>query len=123
MNNVKTRNRRWHSRFHSFGYAFEGMRHALLHEANMRIHLLAAIVIIIAGFIRHISKWQWAAILICIAFVWVAELFNTCIERLCDMYGGNAYNTTIKIIKDVAAAAVLVASLASAIVGIIIFIS
>lgn len=86
----------------------------------MQIHLAIAIIVIIAGFVRHISGMQWIAITIAIGAVLACEAFNTAIEMLCDLYS-KEYNQSIKIIKDIAAAAVLIASIASVVIGIIVF--
>lgn len=109
------------ARIKSFGFAIKGMKQLLVNEHNTRIHLTATIIVIIAGFVKHLSKMQWIAILFAIALVWVAEILNTCIEMLCNLYCKNEYNETVKTIKDFAAAAVLIASIASLIIGIIIF--
>jgi diacylglycerol kinase (ATP) len=113
----------WRSRVNSFGYAFEGIKHVLVKEPNTLIHALATVVVIAAGFIKGLAPYQWIAICLCVAFVWITEIINTCIELLCDLYCEKKFHPTIKIIKDIAAAAVLIAALVSVIVGIIVFTS
>jgi diacylglycerol kinase len=108
------------SRLNSFGYAFKGLLFLIRQEPNMLIHLLVAIVVVITGILKHLGKGQWIAIAFAIGIVWICEAFNTAVELLCDLYS-KEYNNTIKMIKDISAAAVLVSSLTAAAVGIIIF--
>lgn len=111
------------SRLKSFNYALQGLSYLIHKEPNMLIHFAMATVVIASGFIKQLSGLQWVAIIFAIALVIVAEIFNTCIEKLCDVYCGNKYESTVKIIKDISAAAVLIAALASILTGIIVFTS
>jgi diacylglycerol kinase (ATP) len=113
----------WRSRLKSFGYAFEGLRYLVLREPNTRLHAFATFFVVSAGYIKGLSPVQWIAICICIAVVLVSEIFNTCIESICDLVCGNEYNANVKIIKDIAAAAVLIAAAASVVVALIVFFS
>lgn len=79
----------------------------------MRIHLAATIVVIIAGCIRHLDAKEWIAICIAIGLVWITEALNTAVEMMCDLFGRNMYHPAIKVIKDISAAAVLIAALVS----------
>lgn len=105
----------------SFGYAMAGIRNALV-ERNMRIHLLAAVLVFAAGFLLDIDRQEWCLVVLCIGAVISAEMFNTAIERLCDHVCNCAYDKTIGIVKDIAAGAVLITALVAAIVGLVIFI-
>jgi len=109
------------SRLLSFKYAIEGLRFLVRKEPNMLIHFIAAVIVLPAGFIKQLSGQQWIAIYGSIALVWLAEIFNTCIESLCDLCCGGQYHPKVKIIKDIAAAAVLIAAFASVVTGIIVF--
>ncbi len=106
-------------RFASFRYAWKGLRHALLHEHNFRIHLLAAVLVVIAGFYFQITKMEWIALIFAIGFVLVTELLNTAIELFADFISPNE-NEMIGRIKDIAAGAVLIAVLAAVAAGTII---
>ena len=110
----------WYSRLRSFGYAFEGLRYLFIHEGNAKLHLIAAMLVIIAGFIFNISTVEWIAILICIGMVISAEGMNTALEKICDKVSPEV-NPLIKIAKDVAAGAVLILALISVVIGILIF--
>lgn len=87
----------------------------------MRIHALATIVVVAAGFIKGLAAWQWLAICGCIGGVWIAELFNTAIERLSDVVCEGQYHPVIKLVKDISAAAVLCAALTNIVIGAIVF--
>lgn len=109
------------ARLRSFKYAFEGFSTFLYREHNAAIHFVMTIIAISAGMYFHISSSEAIAITIAIAAVWSAELFNTAIEKLCDMVSKEIH-PSIKFIKDVSAAAVLVVALAALITGAIVFI-
>jgi diacylglycerol kinase (ATP) len=104
----------------SFKYAFAGIRNLLVYEHNSRIHLLVAILASILGIVLHISPWQWAVLAIAIFGVFIAEIFNSAIEKLADVVSPG-YHEEIKKVKDYCAAAVLLASILAVIAGIIIF--
>ena len=110
------------SRAKSFSYAVNGIFLLLKQEPNAKLHAFATVAVIIAGFIRHIGPWQWAALSFAIGIVWITEALNTCIEKLCDFCCDNKFHPSIKIIKDISAAAVLIAALVSISIGIIVFI-
>lgn len=105
----------------SFKYAFHGIIYAIRTQQNLRIHLISATMVIIAGFIFDLHRIEWLILILCIGFVICAELFNTAIESLADEVEPD-YNPRIKIVKDLAAAAVFVSAIVSAIIGLIIFI-
>ena len=108
-------------RIKSFHYAFSGLKTVLINEHNFRIHLLAAIFAVAAGIFFNISPMEWISITIIIVLVLSLEIINSAIEKLAD-FVSPAKNIKIKAVKDMAAAAVLVAALASLIIAAIIFI-
>ncbi|MCX5774480.1 MAG: diacylglycerol kinase family protein [Fusobacteria bacterium] len=110
-----------HSRIQSFKYAFEGLLTIIKEEANFRVHICLAIIVIIAGIIFKIPRTDWLAVAICIISVLIAEIFNTCIENVLDMLT-TEYNPRVKKVKDMAAAAVLLVTVLSVAVGLLIFI-
>ncbi len=109
------------NRFKSFTYAWSGIKELLKSEHNSWVHLFLTITAVILGFIVNIAIGEWIALIICMAMVWAAEIFNTCIEKFLDFISTENH-PQIKLIKDMAAGAVLIASLAALIVGAIIFI-
>ncbi len=116
----KNKNMSYKSRYYSFVYAISGLK-LLLAEPNVKIHFLATVVVIIAGYLKHLSSNQWIAISLAISIVWITEALNTCTEKLCDFACDNQIHPSIKIIKDIAAGAVLIAALTSCAIAVIIF--
>jgi diacylglycerol kinase (ATP) len=104
----------------SFRFAFWGLKWLISSENNARFHLLATIVVLLAGFYFKLSLSEWAIILTQIGLVWAAEAFNTAIEKLCDHVSPQR-NETIGKIKDLASAGVLIVSVVAAVVGLIVF--
>ena len=76
---------------------------------------------LLAGWCFDISKMEWVAVVICIGCVFAMELVNTAIERLVDLVSPK-FNAKAGLVKDIAAAAVLIASMMSLAVGLIIFV-
>ena len=109
------------ARLKSFRYAWKGITAFIIHEHNATLHLMGTIAVIILATILHVSKTEWLALVFAMGFVWVAEMFNTCVERVMDFISIKPHED-IKYIKDLAAAAVLVAAITAAIVGCIVFI-
>jgi len=108
------------SRLRSFKYAFSGLRTLLLHEHNSRIHLTAALLAVLMGILLHISPLEWTVLVGIIALVIITEILNSALEALAD-HVSPQFSPVIKMVKDYGAAAVLIASIASGIIGFIIF--
>ena len=104
----------------SFKYAIEGFISSFKTERNMKIHILAMIIVILLGIYFKISLGEWCIIAITIAVVLAGELFNTAIETIVDMVSPEK-NPKAKLAKDISAAAVLALAIGAAVVGIIIF--
>ena len=104
----------------SFNHAIDGIIDAVRTQRNMRIHILAALAVLIACFFFDISKIEFLALAITITMVIAAELFNTAIEAVVDL-NTNYYHPLSKIAKNTAAGAVLVTAINALIVGYIIF--
>lgn len=103
----------------SFGHAFSGMWQAWRHERNLRIHVVVALAVCgLAGWLR-IPPRDGAILVLTIALVISAELFNTSLEAIVDLVSPERHELA-KTAKDVAAAAVLVLAIAAVIVGLLI---
>ncbi len=102
----------------SFVYAGRGLRSLVRTEHNAWLHLAATGLVIAAGFALMISVDDWRWLTLAIALVWIAEAFNTAIEELCDRIT-DAFDPAIGRVKDLAAGAVLLASIGAAIIGIL----
>lgn len=107
--------------YKSFGYAFEGIFAGIRKERNMKIHCIAMVLVIIAGFVLDISAVEWCICLILFGLVMALELVNTAVEAVVDLVT-QEYKPLAKIAKDTAAGAVLVAAIMAAIAGCIIFV-
>lgn len=103
-----------------FAFAWNGLKEVISKEYNFRIHLIAAFLVIIAGMIFRLSAVEWAIILIVVGFVLVMEMVNSIVERIID-YVKPEYHIQAKLIKDIAAACVLVSAIFAIIIGILIF--
>jgi diacylglycerol kinase (ATP) len=101
-------------------HSVHGLLHILQHERNARIHLLVALLAFLAGVALKVSDVELAAVFFAAIIVFLAEIFNTAIERTLDMIDVEE-NPRIKLIKDMAAGGVLVASVAAVMVGVAIF--
>ena len=104
----------------SFKYAIEGIISSFKTERNMKIHVLAMIIVIALGFFFKLDKVEWCFIIIAIVSVISAELFNTAIETVVDMVSPER-NPKAKLAKDIAAGAVLVVAIGAAIIGFVVF--
>ncbi|MBQ8565168.1 MAG: diacylglycerol kinase family protein [Bacteroidaceae bacterium] len=107
-------------RFRSFVYAGRGLR-LLFHEHNTWIHLTATFCVVVVGLWVSLSFVQWAIAIILLGGVWIAEALNTAIERLCDHVTPEQH-PEIGRIKDIAAAAVLMAAITAVAAGLCIFV-
>jgi diacylglycerol kinase len=103
----------------SFKFAFQGLAFAW-DERNFKTHILSTIAVLILGFYCQVTTLEWIVLLLCIAAVLSLELLNTALEKLVDLVSPNKHPLA-GMAKDLSAAAVLVFSIASAIVGLIIF--
>ncbi|UIR57563.1 diacylglycerol kinase family protein [Sphingobacterium sp. SRCM116780] len=108
-------------RIKSFTYALNGFKILFKEEHNARIHFIATIIVIIAGFFFHISTTEWLIVILCIGAVFSLEIINSAIENLADLVCQTP-NEFIKKAKDLAAAAVLIAAIVSIIIAMLIFI-
>ena len=109
------------SRIRSFGYAFKGIATLVQQEPNAKLHFLATVVVIVAGIWQDISSMEWIALAIAIGLVWIAEAFNTALEMFCDLATEGKWHPVVKKIKDISAAAVLIAAAVSVSVALFVF--
>jgi diacylglycerol kinase (ATP) len=106
--------------FDSFNYAFEGLIHVLRTQRNMRVHFLAAAVVLVVALVVNVSKIELIALLISILFVLVTEMVNTAIEGAIDV-ATSSFDPMAKLAKDIAAGAVLLATINAIAVGYLVF--
>ncbi len=103
----------------SANYAIEGILHAVKTQRHLRYHLVAAVLILLLSFILGISQSKFIAIAIVVIIVLSVEMLNTAIEAIVDVIF-KEYDDRAKIIKDIAAGAVLLTAIGAAVVGYII---
>ena len=106
--------------FRSFRNAFRGLKYVIKNEQNFQIEVLIGIFVVILMLIFQIRGLEKVALFLVIFFVLVMELFNTILERVVDILKQRVHPYA-QLIKDVMAAAVLLASVGAIIVGILIF--
>ena len=106
----------------SFDYAIQGIVYALRTQRNMRLHVIAAGTVLLAALFLRIGGLELVALLFAIALVFVTELANTSLEAAVDL-ATEGFDPAAKIAKDVAAGAVLVASINAVAVGFVVFFS
>jgi diacylglycerol kinase (ATP) len=104
----------------SFNYAFEGIIHVLRTQRNLRIHFAIAIAVIAAAAALGVGRLELMALLLAIAFVLVAEMVNSAIEGAIDV-STTSFDPNAKLAKDIAAGAVLIASVTALGVGYLVF--
>lgn len=109
-----------HKRLQSFVYAYRGILYLFRSQHNTWIHMGVTLIALGLGVYFSIDRLEWIAIIICIGMVLAAEGFNTAIELLCDARFTD-YDKRAERIKDTAAGAVLIVSIAAAVIGTIIF--
>jgi diacylglycerol kinase (ATP) len=104
----------------SFNFAIEGLVHVLRTQRNMRVHFAVAVAVLILAVLVGVDRIELIALLISIAFVLVAEMVNTAIEGAIDA-ATTSFDPMAKLAKDIAAGAVLIASLNAVAVGYLVF--
>jgi diacylglycerol kinase len=104
----------------SFKYAFSGILHSLIHEANFRVQILISIMAAIAGFYFGINSTEWSVLIIAFASLLSAEVLNTSIENFIDFLIPKKSDVA-KVVKDLAAGFVLINAIACLLILFIIF--
>jgi len=110
----------WAARASSFGHALRGAVTLLASQHNAWIHAAATVVVAGLGLALGLTRLEWALLVLAVALVWAAEGLNTALEWLCDVVEPEAH-PLVKKAKDVGAAAVLLAALGSALIGLLVF--
>jgi diacylglycerol kinase (ATP) len=112
--------RRARTLLESFNFAVEGIIHVLRTQRNMRIHFLAAVGVLVAGLAIGVSKLELIALLLAIAFVFITEMFNSALEQAVDV-ATTSFDPLAKLAKDIAAGAVLIATVNAIAIGYLVF--
>ena len=109
------------ARLNSFEFAFKGIFKFFQQEPNAWIHLGATIIVFMAAIFFKVSNNEMISLVVVTGFVWVAEIFNTTVERIMDFISTEK-NSKIEFIKDLAAGGVLVSAITAIVTGAIVFI-
>jgi diacylglycerol kinase (ATP) len=104
----------------SFNFATEGIIHVLRTHRNMRVHFAVAVVVLVAAVWVGVSKLELIALLLAIAFVFITEMINSAIEQAIDV-ATTSFDPLAKLAKDVAAGAVLIATVNAVAIGYLVF--
>jgi diacylglycerol kinase (ATP) len=104
----------------SFNFAFEGIIHVLRTQRNMRIHFAIATVVLIAAVWTGVDRIELIALLLAISFVLIAEMINSALEAGIDV-ATTSFDPLAKLAKDIAAGAVLVATVNAVAIGYLVF--
>jgi diacylglycerol kinase (ATP) len=104
----------------SFNFAFEGVIHVLRTQRNLRIHFAIATVVLIAAVAVGVQRLELMALLIAISFVLIAEMLNSALEAGIDV-ATTSFDPLAKLAKDIAAGAVLIATVNAVAVGYLVF--
>jgi diacylglycerol kinase (ATP) len=112
--------RRGPSLIESFNVAFEGIIHVLRTQRNMRIHFSIAAAVLVAAVAVGVDRVELIALLLAIGFVLIAEMINTAIEAGIDV-STTAFDPLAKLAKDIAAGAVLIATVNAVAIGYLVF--
>ena len=110
---------RFTGRIRSFYFAFRGVLRMIRCQHNAWIHAAATLAVLSAGFFLRLSRADWCWIILAISIVWTAEALNTAFEFLADA-ASPEFHPLVRDAKDVAAGAVLITAIASAIIGLIV---
>ncbi len=105
----------------SFRYAWNGLRVTWREEQNFRLHGIAGVLVIIAGFWLHVEALEWIALIIVSGLVLLAEMSNTIFERIVDVLKPRIHPFA-EVVKDMMAASVVLAVGVAVAVGVIIFV-
>ena len=107
-------------RINAFRFAFEGLAYLLRTQPHARVHLAMTVAVVAVGWWLQVSALAWAALVLAMGAVWAAEAFNTAVEAVVDLTTPR-FHPLAKAAKDVAAAGVLLAAIAAAVVGLLVF--
>ncbi|MGE5389666.1 MAG: diacylglycerol kinase family protein [Deltaproteobacteria bacterium] len=104
----------------SFYHATVGVIYSFVSQRNMKVHSLAAAVVVIAGIICRLDRMEWGLTILAIFIVLITETMNTAVEKTVDLVT-DEFHPLAKKAKNLAAGATLLAALCAVVLGIIVF--
>jgi diacylglycerol kinase (ATP) len=96
-------------------HAWNGLVHTVQHQPNMRIHLLAALMVGLVGSGIPLGLAERVTLIFCVLLVFFAEILNSALEALVDL-ATREFDEKARVTKDAAAAAVLVLAIGSVVI-------
>lgn len=105
----------------AFRDAFRGVGFMLREEPNMRFHVVAAVGVLVAAAAFGLETFEWAAVVFAIVLVLLAEMLNTAVEAVLDLVQPGEHRH-VRVVKDLAAGAVLVAALGALVIALLVFV-
>lgn len=110
--------RKWKNKnfLQSLKYAIQGIKYVFFNERNLKIQLLFAVFAVVVSVFLKLTNLEWILLCLTIGMVLFAEMLNTAIEIVLDLYS-QEYNENIKIAKDISSGAVLLTSVMSVAIG------
>jgi diacylglycerol kinase (ATP) len=115
-----TDRRRAHSRIAAFRYAFAGWWYVLRTQRNAWLHAIATIASVAMGIWLELDRMDWALLVLAIGIVWLSEFINSALEAIVDLASPEIHPLA-RVGKDVGAAAVLIAAVTAAAIGLLVF--
>ncbi len=104
----------------SFKHALDGVSYTIKTQPNFRVHLIAAIIAISAGFYFNLTSAEWSVIVFIIGLVFITEMINTSIESVVDLHT-EKFHELARVAKDVSAGMVLTTAAMAVITGLLVF--
>lgn len=114
------RQNRAHNIIASVSNAWSGIANVYVQEQNFRIQIFASIIVFAAGYFFSLNRWEWIILFLLATMILLLELLNSAVEQMADLMRPRLMHH-VKLVKDMTAGAVLIASFGSIIVGILIF--
>lgn len=111
---------RLHQHTISFKHALDGVIYTFKTQPNFQVHIIFAILAVLAGLYFHITSAEWSVIIFIIGLVLITEMINTSIESVVDLHT-EKFHELAKTAKDVSAGMVLVTAIIAVLTGLLIF--
>lgn len=109
-----------HQRKNSLGYAWAGLVCFFRSETHATLHFFAAVLVLVLAWLFSVSQMEWISLILAIALVILAEMINTVVEKIADFVQPEN-DPGIRVIKDMAAAAVLWCAIIAVVIGVVVF--
>ncbi len=99
----------------SFRYAWTGLLHTVIHQRNMRVHLVSAVLVGLVGSGIELGLAEKVTLIFCVLLIFFAEILNSALEQLVDL-AVQQFDEKARLAKDAAAAGVLVLALGTVVI-------